>query len=262
VDSLPKGVRLWVIMDCCHSGTALDLNFKITMGSDGSMSCSKKRQGQRGARKRAEVIMISGCKDTQTSADIGAGTAGVAKAAGAMTTAFRHTINPNVSCAKLLVNMRIFLKRNNFDQVPQMSSDNSVQLDAPFVNYQEKKRGKRELPASLMASMGGGAPLSPQQQPMAYSSPMAMGAPVSPQQDPALDNRLRQLEAEINALRVQGLASPQGTMMPGSPMMMGSPQPMSQYGMAPGGMAPMGGMQGIQGQMGAPPSWGGGGGGY
>merc|ERR1719498_249836 len=148
-------------MDCCHSGTALDLTFKVTMGSDGSVTCTKKkaRFGTRAhGRKKAEVIMISGCKDTQTSADVGAGSMGVAKAAGAMTTAFRHTVNQSISCQDLLTGMRAYLKRNGFDQVPQMSSDNSVQLDAPFAHYQEKRRGKRDLPLGLANGIAGMSP--------------------------------------------------------------------------------------------------------
>merc|ERR1712216_129532 len=147
VESLPAGVRLWVIMDCCHSGTALDMCYKITLQNDGSISCKNTKKNAP-KRQRGEVIMISGCKDSQTSADVGAGSMGVQKAAGAMTTAFRHTINQSVTCHDLLINMRAYLKRNGFDQVPQMSSDKFVQLDSSFVHYQEKKMDKRPLPPS------------------------------------------------------------------------------------------------------------------
>merc|ERR1719247_960560 len=41
VGSLPKGSRCWVILDCCHSGTALDLQYKIQMSDDGTVSCTK-----------------------------------------------------------------------------------------------------------------------------------------------------------------------------------------------------------------------------
>merc|ERR1712039_88601 len=88
---------------------------------------------------RAEVMMISGCKDSQTSADVQAGSMGAKRAAGAMTTAFRHTISPTISCEDLLLEMRRFLKGNGYEQVPQMSSEQFVQLDASFVNYRVKK---------------------------------------------------------------------------------------------------------------------------
>jgi hypothetical protein len=146
VDSLPKGARMWVIMDCCHSGTVLDLQFKVTLNPDGS--CAVNRRDGPSKRPAGEVIMISGCKDSQTSADISGGSLGTAKSAGAMTTAFRHAITSDITCQDLLLNMRHFLKRNNFQQVPQMSSDQFVQLDTPFLHYQMKKRGKRELPPS------------------------------------------------------------------------------------------------------------------
>merc|ERR1719329_584352 len=160
--------------------------------------------------------MISGCKDTQTSADIGAGSLGVAKAAGAMTTAFRHTVNGSISCEDLLTNMRSYLKRNGFDQVPQMSSDRFVQMDCSYVHYQEKRRGKRDLPPGLAEAAASASMSSPQ---------MPMGgqqmSPQMSQDDVALQHRLSHLEAEIASLRQAN--SPQGmnVINPGSPMMTG-----------------------------------------
>merc|ERR1719329_2071549 len=149
--------------------------------------------------------MISGCKDTQTSADIGAGSLGVAKAAGAMTTAFRHTVNGSISCEDLLTNMRSYLKRNGFDQVPQMSSDRFVQMDCSYVHYQEKRRGKRDLPPGLAEA----------------AASASMSSPQMSQDDVALQHRLSHLEAEIASLRQAN--SPQGmnVINPGSPMMTG-----------------------------------------
>merc|ERR1719378_1580738 len=60
VDSLPQGSRMWVIMDCCHSGTALDLQYKMTVAADGTCSCARKsaRDRTRGrSRQKGEVIM-------------------------------------------------------------------------------------------------------------------------------------------------------------------------------------------------------------
>merc|ERR1719240_1639271 len=36
VSRLPKGCRMWCILDCCHSGSALDLPYKVQLGQDGS----------------------------------------------------------------------------------------------------------------------------------------------------------------------------------------------------------------------------------
>merc|ERR1712217_638410 len=138
VEHLPKGCRLVVILDCCHSGSALDLRFNVQMSEDGrSVQCKKGKSRSKNASSsgsKAEVVMISGCKDSQTSADVQAGSMGAKRAAGAMTTAFRHAINPTISCEDLLLEMRRFLKRNGYDQVPQMSSEQFVQLDSPFVH--------------------------------------------------------------------------------------------------------------------------------
>merc|ERR1719159_796811 len=99
--------------------------------------------------------MISGCRDDQTSADM---SGGGQKAAGAMTTSFRHVITPDISCEDLLQRMRQYLKRNHFNQVPQMSSDIFVQLDASFVKYETasaNKQSSRDLGAMLQSPAGG-----------------------------------------------------------------------------------------------------------
>merc|ERR1719486_1829600 len=92
--SLPKGVRLRVILDCCHSGTGMDLPYKFKLEPDGKTASLKKKSSFRMPKlSAADVVMISGCMDTQTSADIGAGSAGNTKSAGAMTTAFKTIIS-------------------------------------------------------------------------------------------------------------------------------------------------------------------------
>merc|ERR1719217_450201 len=86
-----------------------------------------------------ETIMISGCQDNQTSADIAAGTLGTKKPAGAMTQAFKNSITKDVSCHRLLQNMRKFLKKNGYTQIPQMHSEKFIKLDQPFATYSKNK---------------------------------------------------------------------------------------------------------------------------
>jgi hypothetical protein len=171
VQNLPKGCRMWVVLDCCHSGSALDLRYKVELSADGRSAKIRKKEKPRinsvGEKPtKAMVIMLSGCKDNQTSADIGAGRLGVQKAAGAMTTAFKHTVTPTISCHKLLQNMRKYLKRNNFTQVPQLSSEQYVQLDNGYVAYEGRskkkwKKGAAERPFALHQQGQGSVPPAP-----------------------------------------------------------------------------------------------------
>merc|ERR1719262_1619992 len=79
--------------------------------------------------------MLSGCKDTQTSADIQASSDN-ALPAGAMTTAFKHVVtsrHARLSCHDMLKDMRKFLKDNKYTQVPQLSSEQFLDLDEPLI---------------------------------------------------------------------------------------------------------------------------------
>jgi len=193
VEPLPAGVRMWVMMDCCHSGTALDLPYKVDIGADGKSMKLARAHIRRGGppESKAEVVMISGCKDSQTSADVQAG--GNQKAAGAMTTAFRNCVNRTITCEDLLLKMRDYLKRHKYEQVPQMSSEQYVQLDAPFVSYAAVPKKSREITFSTPWAPTTSHPTPPTPAPQVFSmstppaspmlhaaAPPAMHGPPSP----------------------------------------------------------------------------------
>jgi hypothetical protein len=70
------------------------------------------------------VFMISGCMDTQTSAD-----AYINKQAqGAMTWSFLETLNSKstLSWNELIVNMRSLLANSQYEQIPQFSSGKNI----------------------------------------------------------------------------------------------------------------------------------------
>jgi hypothetical protein len=114
VDPLPAGVSLRCMFDCCHSGTGLDLPYKYYSG---------KTFTREAAESPADVIMISGCKDSQTSAD--AWIAESKSSQGAMTWAWIKAlkkIGSGGNWLDLLRVMRGYLTVGGYDQVPQLTA--------------------------------------------------------------------------------------------------------------------------------------------
>ena len=88
VTPLDSGVKLTIILDCCHSGTAVDLSFIWEMDAD-----SWEEVG--GTRYVAgDVQMFSGCRDNQESMDV----TGHGRPHGAMTMSMTRVIqdDPNL----------------------------------------------------------------------------------------------------------------------------------------------------------------------
>ncbi|EEY18359.1 metacaspase-1 [Verticillium alfalfae VaMs.102] len=169
VKPLLPGVRLTAIFDSCHSGTALDLPYvystkgvlkepnlakeagqgllsAVTAYASGNMSgvfsslmdFGKKamngddayEQTKQTRTSPADVIMWSGSKDDQTSAD-----ATIAnKATGAMSHAFISALkaNPQQSYVELLNSIREILE-GSYSQLPQLSSSHPMDTNLLFV---------------------------------------------------------------------------------------------------------------------------------
>jgi hypothetical protein len=170
VRQLPMGVRLTAVFDCCHSGSSLDLPFMyypdgrlIQSSKNKQLSNAAKQtvtklvsgnifgaltsaiQGvnalstnaptlqqkeQLKGNQYADVIMFSGCKDTQTSADAHL----YGQATGAMSFALVKALKeyPNSSYGQLLQNVRGILQRQ-FHQVPQLSSGRYMDMNQMFL---------------------------------------------------------------------------------------------------------------------------------
>jgi len=151
---LPEGVTLWVLMDCCHSGTMLDLEFNIqcksvhlpTMSLDGkvkvlgnipynSSEWSNKFAFVKENSKStvADVFMFSGCWDNDTSADATIKN----QSQGAFTACFLEFIasNPNYSSKQLIdmlkeINCRLTI--NGFSQRSQLSIGQIQDINQTF----------------------------------------------------------------------------------------------------------------------------------
>lgn len=124
--NLKSGVKLFALFDSCFSGTVLDLKYNYLTDSQNLTIFPNTPE------TAGNVIMISGCKDTQTSADASVNYQNKIISSGAMTFCFLQTIEQfgaNVSLKKLIENMRSLLSDNGFDQIPQLSSGNSVDIN-------------------------------------------------------------------------------------------------------------------------------------
>jgi hypothetical protein len=108
-----------VLMDCCHSGTILDLPYQIV---------GKKLEKQKMAKTiSTNVLMISGCKDMQTAADV--------QGEGAMTRAFLDTLDTFdhiITLKGLICAMRSHILQRGLNQVPQLSLSREYQLSTLF----------------------------------------------------------------------------------------------------------------------------------
>jgi len=120
---LNKDVTLLALIDCCHSGSILDLRYQYSNNdSDNTISNNEGNYNTIG-----NVIMVSGCMDKQTSADAYISS----NFQGAMTWSFLKAIKENSSICwrDLIVNMRSLLKKSKYTQIPMLSSGNELDLD-------------------------------------------------------------------------------------------------------------------------------------
>lgn len=117
---LPRQTKCICFFDCCHSGTILDLRYKYNTNYKEFIDNPR-------SHIKANIFMISGCKDCQTSADFYNQLN--CDWAGAMTTALINSLeksNYTMSCYHLLYNMKLYLNNSKFLQIPQMTS--SIQI--------------------------------------------------------------------------------------------------------------------------------------
>ena len=121
---LKKDVTLFALFDSCHSGTMMDLKYQY-LNSDKS---NNNTENNKNLETLGNVIMISGCMDSQTSADAPISLTHQ----GAMTWSFLEAIksNQNISWNDLILNMRSTLSKSYFSQTPQLSSGKPLDLNS------------------------------------------------------------------------------------------------------------------------------------
>ena len=144
VNRVPRGARLYVILDCCHNGTGCDVRYKyedfsllLRPPSAGRAAVWRTQQKAfvqgKYTETAGEVFMISGSRDEQTSADAYINNA----FAGALTYAVFAILRANqaairtYSWSSLLRDVRHFMRVNRYSQVPQVMTGQLISPARP-----------------------------------------------------------------------------------------------------------------------------------
>ena len=101
--------KAFFCMDCCHSGTILDLQYSFSKGH---------LEENKDYKLTGDIVCISGCLDSQVSADAAVD----GRFQGAMTAAFLHCAQAGKSVIDVTRDMREWLAARGFAQFPLLQS--------------------------------------------------------------------------------------------------------------------------------------------
>ena len=125
INALPPEVKLFALIDACHSGTMLDLRYKVTGDPPVNTMVNP------ASSESSSAMLISGCKDEQFSYDVWDAQYG---AVGAMTTAWLTEMNADRkrSAYEIVKSMRASLTAKGYPQTPQLSTSKSLAHPYPI----------------------------------------------------------------------------------------------------------------------------------
>lgn len=127
MQSLPKHVKCTAVFDCCHSGTILDLKYLYKV--------NRNIIENKNFRGKAKIVMISGCKDSQTSADVYSPKK--EQWNGALTTNLLNLLSKNkynVTNFNLIKQLHIELRNQGHTQRPQICCSYKLNKKSKFIH--------------------------------------------------------------------------------------------------------------------------------
>ncbi len=167
VNKVPRGARLYIILDCCHNGTGCDVRYKY---EDFSVllrptpvpvwrTQQKAFANNKYAITAGEVYMISGSRDEQTAADAYINNA----FAGALTYAVFAILRANqanisaYSWSSLLRDVRHFMRVNRYTQIPQVMTGQLITpAQAVFPGLAAGRRSTLEISSGSSVGFASG----------------------------------------------------------------------------------------------------------
>ena len=129
------------LMDMCHSGTGLDLPY------DYNLNTRRWTEDINPAHSRGDVVLFSGCEDSQTSADVqnwsGAG--------GAMTKAFTKAYmqRPMTTYHEFLCVVKSELRESRHSQRPQLTSSQRFDASSRIFSLGQETEGGGGIPSMI-----------------------------------------------------------------------------------------------------------------
>jgi hypothetical protein len=127
--TVPAGCKCLVILDACHSGSAVDLRYLWESPSQTSIAY---KEDAKYAKTAGAVLFLSGCRDEQVAADT---VDRWGRPCGALTMALLDvwkSYGPAIKTKYLLWDVRQYLKANGYPQVPCLSSGMYLDMNKVF----------------------------------------------------------------------------------------------------------------------------------
>lgn len=114
--------KTFVCWDCCHSGTGTDLPYQYTLGGEHESPNSK--------RIRANVVMLSGCRDDQLSSEAWSAQGTVGAMTATLLQTLQATDESGLSWGHMLRQIRQHLVDYGYEQEPQLTSSRKLQVQS------------------------------------------------------------------------------------------------------------------------------------
>lgn len=130
-----------ITFDCCHSGTMFDLYYNLQIKNNQLINSFELSQLGQENKCDSDIFMISGCMDSQTSAENKKNLSN--KQMGAMTTTLLKVLdeyNYNINVGNLIIQMNETLIKSKYSQIPVFSSNKNISLKKTFVSSNQREQ--------------------------------------------------------------------------------------------------------------------------